>query len=117
MKKHFISSELEMKRLGENIKLARTRRHMSGKELSVKASVSRMALMRLEKGDPTVGIGKVFNVLSALGLLKGLSDIASPELDRSQALKEIKALRQGIHSSKTKVSLEGKSTKIDELDF
>jgi hypothetical protein len=42
----------------------------------------------------SVGFGKVFNVLEALGLLTGIADIANPELDRQQTFKEMKALRE-----------------------
>jgi hypothetical protein len=59
-------------------------------------SVSRMSIMRIEKGDPTVGIGKVFNILSTLGLLKGLADLADPFMDREQAIKEIIKLRERV---------------------
>lgn len=93
--KVFIKSELEAKKLGENIRVARKRRGMSLTELSAKSLVSRTVLGRIEEGDPSVGLGKVFNVLEALGLLTGLSDIASPDLDRKQVMKEIKVFREG----------------------
>jgi len=75
---------------------------MSVSELSAKSDVSQQAIMRVEFGDPSVGISKVFNVLNALGLLKGLSEIADPDLDRSQTIKEIKELREGKSSVKGK---------------
>lgn len=92
--KVFIKSELEARKLGENIRIARKRRGMSLSELSAKSSVSRTVLGRIEEGDPSVGFGKILNVLEALGLLTGLSDIASPDLDRKQAMKEIKVFRE-----------------------
>lgn len=95
--KTFINSELEAKRLGANIYLARKRRNMTLIELSTKSSVSKTVLRRIEAGDTSVGCGKIFNVLDALGLLAGLADLASPELDREQTLNEIKALREGKH--------------------
>lgn len=104
MKNSFINSELEIKRLGQNIQIARRRRKMNVSELAAKSDVSRQAVMRVEKGDPTVGISKVFNILNALGLLKGLSELADPELDRSQAIKEIKELREGVTSKSKKNS-------------
>lgn len=118
MTKLFINTELELKRLGQNIQMARTRRKMNVSELAVKSTVSRQTIMRVEKGDPAVGIAKVFNILHALGLLKGLSEIADPELDRSQAIKEIKDLREGIVAKNKRSSIEGKNdfTKSD-LNF
>lgn len=117
--KVFIYSELELKKLGENIKLARERRKMTASELAIKASVSRMALMRIEKGDETVGVGKIFNVLSALGLLKGLADIADPNLDRAQAINEIINLREGISKNNIKKNIYISSKKLVKrnLDF
>lgn len=93
--KLFIKSELEAKKLGSNIQIARKRRKMSLMELASKSSISKTVLGRIEAGDPTVGFGKVFNVLDALGLLTGLADLTNPELDRQQTINEIKALREG----------------------
>lgn len=97
--KTFIKTEMEAKKLGFNIQIARKRRKMSLADLSVKSSVSKTVLRRIEEGDVSVGFGKVFNVLDALGLLTGISDIASPDLDRQQALDEIRALRESGNSS------------------
>jgi len=90
----FVQSTIELNNLASNIKLARKRRKMTVTELSIKSDVSRTVIARIEKGDSAVGIGKVFNVLDALGLLKNISDIINPELDRSQVLYEIKQLRE-----------------------
>lgn len=92
--KIFFSSEMENRKLGMNIRVARKRRKMSLAELSAKSSVSKTVLRRIEEGDTSVGIGKVFNVLDALALLKRISDIANPDLDREQTFNEIKNLRE-----------------------
>lgn len=93
--KIFIKSELEAKKLGTNIQIARKRRKMSLVELAAKSSVSKTVLSRIEAGDISVGFGKVFNVLDALGLLTGIADVVNPDLDRQQTMKEIKSLREG----------------------
>ena len=98
--KTFIQSDMESRKLGMNIKIARKRRKMTLSELSTKSSVSRTVLRRIEMGEGSVGIGKVFNVLDALGLLKHISDIANPDLDRVQSLKEIEQLREEKTSTK-----------------
>lgn len=103
--KIFIKSELEAKKLGVNIQIARKRRQLSLSALSAKSAVSKTTLRRIEEGDFSVGVGKVFNVLDALGLLTGISDIASPDLDRQQAISEIKALREGGRKSSKKSNL------------
>jgi transcriptional regulator with XRE-family HTH domain len=114
----FISAELEIKRIGQNIQIARKRRKLSVSELASKSDVSRQTIMRVETGDPSVGISKVFNILHALGLLKGLSEIVDPELDRSQAIKEIKDLREGVISKNNKVSMKEKKTFTEsDLNF
>lgn len=97
--KIFIKTELEAKKLGLNIQIARKRRKMSLVVLAAKSSVSKTVLSRIEAGDVSVGFGKVFNVLDALGLLTGIADIANPDLDRQQTIKEIKALREGGNKS------------------
>ena len=115
MKNSFITTDLEIKRLGQNILIARKRRKMTTTELATKANVSRQVLMRIEAGDSTVGISKVFNVLNALGLLNGISSFIDPDMDRAQAMREVRELRDSISSSK-------KSNKISafteqELNF
>lgn len=96
----FIQADMEIRKLGQNIQVARKRRQLTLVELSAKSAVSKTVLRRIEGGDPTVGIGKVFNVLDALGLLKDISEVANPELDRVQVFKEIKKLRESKISSK-----------------
>jgi len=87
--KAYIETELEVKKLGVNIMVARKRRKLSLTKLSEQASVSRTTLSRIEAGDPNVGVWKIFNVLSTLGLLYGVVDQANPEADHKQASKEI----------------------------
>lgn len=110
--KNFINTDIEFRKLAENIKIARKRRKLTLSELAIKASVSKTVLSRLESGDTRVGIGKVFNVLDALGLLKGLADIVSPQLDREQAFKEIVRLRD----SKTKIISKDKFVRLGVED-
>lgn len=98
--KLFIKSELEAKKLGSNIQIARKRRKMSLMDLASKSSISKTVLSRIEAGDPTVGVGKILNVLDALGLLTGLADITNPDLDREQTINEIKFLREGGNKAK-----------------
>ena len=49
--KTFIKVDLEAKRLGSNIYIARKRRNMSLVELSAKSSVSKTVLRRIESGE------------------------------------------------------------------
>jgi transcriptional regulator with XRE-family HTH domain len=67
--------------LGQNLKQARLSRRFSIAELAARADVSERTLMRLEKGDPGVGIGNLTSVLAALGSPVALAEIMSPEND------------------------------------
>lgn len=78
--------------LGQNIRQARLARRFSMAELATRADVSERTLMRLEKGDPGVGIGNLAAVLAALGSPAVLADLMSPENDAvglSRALKAV----------------------------
>ena len=54
--------------VGEQIKLARLRRKLSGEMVAERAGVGRNTLISIEKGKPSVGIGHYLNVLKVLGL-------------------------------------------------
>jgi hypothetical protein len=49
--------------------------------LSERASIGRMTLNRIEKGDPRVSLGAYATVLFALGMADRLADIADPRHD------------------------------------
>lgn len=54
--------------VGEQIRLARLRRKLSGMMVAERAGIGRNTLISIEKGSPTVGIGHYLNVLKVLGL-------------------------------------------------
>ena len=90
------SAESELKSLADNIRIARKRRKLSRQNLANRVGVSTSTLVRLESGDPTIAIGTVFGVLSILGLLKGISELARPENDISQVLSEVRAINSHV---------------------
>jgi transcriptional regulator with XRE-family HTH domain len=65
--------------LGENIRLARLRRHLSTTMIAERAGMTRMTLRAIERGEPTVSMGAYANVLFSLGLEKDLSLIAKDD--------------------------------------
>lgn len=70
MKKEIVvlpQAEKILKRLGENIKMARLRRNFTMDLICERASISRTTLWQIEKGNPKVSIGYYVNVLHALG--------------------------------------------------
>lgn len=75
--------------LGDNLALARQRRNESLREWALRMSVSVPTLMRMEKGDPSVGVGVYATALWLIGKHQGLPDMAAPAGD-------LKALEQDI---------------------
>lgn len=54
--------------VGEQIKLARLRRKLSGEMVAERAGIGRSTLISIEKGKPSVSIGHYISVLKVLGL-------------------------------------------------
>lgn len=55
-----------LEQMGEQIRLARLRRHLSSELVAERAGISRMTLCNIEKGSPSVAIGSYAAVLHAL---------------------------------------------------
>lgn len=67
-KVYFPRLERLMRRVGEQIKLARLRRGLGTVALAERAGISRSTLLLIEKGAPTVAIGSYLQTLFVLGL-------------------------------------------------
>ena len=65
--------------LGENIKLARLRRKLSGEQVAERANISRVTLWQVEKGSASVAMGIYCQVLFVLGLDKYLLKVAADD--------------------------------------
>jgi transcriptional regulator with XRE-family HTH domain len=70
-----------LRKLGHDIRDARRRRRIPVAILAERASISRMTLNRVEKGDPRVSAGAYATVLFALGMAERLADVADPRHD------------------------------------
>jgi transcriptional regulator with XRE-family HTH domain len=68
-------SRVALKRLGQDIRDARLRRSMAVTDLAVRAGVSPNTILRLEHGEPGVGIGTLADTLVVLGLIDRLGDL------------------------------------------
>src|SRR5580692_7803358 len=70
-----------LRKLGQDIRDARRRRRIPAAIMAERASISRMTLNKVEKGDPGVSLGKYATVLFALGLAGRLADLADVRQD------------------------------------
>ena len=68
-----------LQEMGENIKLARLRRKLKAAQIAERANISRSTLYKIEKGDPSVSLGAVTQVLFTLSLEKDLLKIAGDD--------------------------------------
>ena len=71
-----------LRQLGDNLRVARTRRKESLREWAERMSVSVPTLMRMERGDPTVGMGVYVTALWLVDGLDALTKLGSPETDQ-----------------------------------
>src|SRR6516225_8616884 len=70
-----------LRKLGSDVRDARRRRRIPVQLAAERASISRMTLLRIEKGEPGVAMGSYATVLFTLGLADHLADIADPKND------------------------------------
>lgn len=69
----------QLKLMGEQIMLARKRRHFSMQDIADRATVTRLTISKVEHGDPTVSMGIYARVLFALNLEKDITLIAADD--------------------------------------
>src|SRR5881394_2203832 len=79
-----------LKQLGENLAIARVRRRETQRAWAQRIGVSIPTLIRLERGDPGVGIGIVATVLWMLGRVQALPELADPAKDRGALEREVR---------------------------
>ena len=79
--------EAALKRLGANLRTARTRRNLTVVEVAEKIGTGRRAVMDAEKGQPSSSIAIYAALLWAYDLIGQLDEVADPLHDeRGQAL-------------------------------
>jgi transcriptional regulator with XRE-family HTH domain len=103
----------QLHKLGAGIAVARKRRRISIASMAERMMVSIDTVQRLEKGDPTIGIGIVATALWVLGLHTRIADLMSPEKDLVGIQEDIRHLPRAIRkrtSDKTQKA-------DDDLDF
>ena len=72
--------------LGKRIRLARKERRMSEKDLAARVGIARSTLQRIERGDPAVAIGRVFEaaVITGVDLFVPEATSLLPEIRRTE---------------------------------
>ncbi|MCW7538445.1 XRE family transcriptional regulator [Aquabacterium sp. A7-Y] len=71
-----------LRRLGENLAIARVRRKETQRVWAQRIGVSVPTLIRMEQGDPGVGAGIYATALWMMGRIQALPEVAAPEHDR-----------------------------------
>ena len=70
-----------LRKLGHDIRDARRRRRIPVSIMAERASISRMTLNRMEKGETGVSMGHYATVLFVLGLEDGIAELADASND------------------------------------
>jgi transcriptional regulator with XRE-family HTH domain len=68
-----------LEQMGENIKLARKRRKLTTTQVAERASITRVTLNLIEKGNSSVSMGAYFNTLRVLGLQNDVLKLAADD--------------------------------------
>src|SRR5438552_11311503 len=86
-------------KLGHDLRDARRRRRIPSAVAAERASISRMTLLKVEKGDPSVAMGIYATVLFVLGLSDRLADLSDAAHDPTGLQLEEEHLPQRIRTS------------------
>ncbi len=70
-----------LRKLGQDLSDGRRRRRIPLELMAERAGLSRATLGKVEKGDPSVSLGRYANVLFVLGLTERLSGLADANFD------------------------------------
>lgn len=79
-----------LRQLGEHLAIARVRRRESQRVWAGRLGVSVPTLIRLERGDPGVGLGIVATALWMMGRVEALSALAEPATDRGALERDVR---------------------------
>lgn len=96
-----------LRKLGHDVRDARRRRRIPVAIAAQRASISRTTLVKIEKGDPGVGIGIYATVLFVLGMVDRLADLADPKHDTVGLQLEEEHLPQRIHGARMQKRTRG----------
>lgn len=83
-----------LRKVGEQIKLARLRRKLSTALVAERAKISRATLWKIENGDPTVSMGAYLSVLFAIDLAEDILFLARED-EEGRKLQDQRLLWKG----------------------
>ena len=89
--------------LGAQIQVARRDRQWSQKELASRAGITTPTLSKIEKGNPGVAIGTVFEIASLVGVPLFHEDPVRLTLDRDRTVARSALLPQRVRAPKREV--------------
>jgi len=93
-----------LRKLGQDIRGARLRRRIPVAVTAERASISRVTLSKIEKGDPGVALGHYATVLFVLGIVDRLSELADVRHDAAGLQLEEELLPKRIRTRRPKRS-------------
>lgn len=94
-----------LRRLGEDLAIARARRKESQRVWGQRIGVSVPTLIRLERGDPTVSMAAYASALWLMGRVGALGESASPSTDIGALEQDVReARRRGAARQPTSIS-------------
>jgi DNA-binding XRE family transcriptional regulator len=96
-----------MRKLGQDIREARLRRRIPTEVLAQRASISRMTLYKVEKGDVNVSMGTYVTILFVLGMIDRVSSLVDASEDVLGRQLEEERLPKRIRLSRKKTSRTG----------
>jgi len=105
-----------LRQLGENLAIARVRRKESQRLWAKRLGVSVPTLIRLEQGDPGVGVGIYATALWLVGRVQALPELADPKHDRGALEMDVREAlrRRAVRSAASVEARLGRKRAADE---
>jgi transcriptional regulator with XRE-family HTH domain len=89
-----------LRKLGQDISDARRRRRITVKLMTERADISKNTLARIEKGDPSVSMGRYASVLFVFGMAERFADLVDSVHDLTGRRLEEESLPKRVHLPK-----------------
>jgi|SRR5436190_15368439 len=104
-----------LKRLGDNLAVARIRRKESQRVWAQRLGVSVPTLIRMEQGDPGVSAGIYATALWLIGRVQALPELADPQHDRGALEMDVReAMRRRAVRSSASVETRLRGKKVTD---